>query len=83
MFFSKTDLDLIDLITLAPLIPDPAYQFAVVYSYLARETGEDQYWDAVRVLRRSLEVLIGDGRLLVSLCPDGYKLGVDVLTTLW
>jgi hypothetical protein len=55
-FFSKFDPNLIDLETLAPFIPDSAYQSAIVYSYLARETREQRYSDAVAVLRRSLEV---------------------------
>jgi hypothetical protein len=36
-------------------IPDSVCQSAIVYSYLAGETGEQQYSDVVVVLRTSLE----------------------------
>jgi hypothetical protein len=50
-----TNIDVITPNTLAPFIPDSAYQSAVVYSYLARETGEKQYQDAIVTLTNALE----------------------------
>jgi hypothetical protein len=54
MFFTFTDWPgLMD--TTAPLVPDSIYQAGVVYGHLARETGDQSYREAHRLMRRSLK----------------------------
>ena len=53
-FFATTHL--MDLETIASLIPDSIYQAAVICGFLFQKTREKQYLDAYELMRKSLVV---------------------------